>query len=111
MTHDDQSNHSATSPTNSEAVRCGDWLGGWWVVWRWCAGRTGRAEHYIRVAAFATEHIARGWVAESSCRSKDLVLPSDQLPGGGQPPSAPTLARAGQDAAITDPMPQARCQQ
>lgn len=27
MTNDDQSNQSATSPTNSEAVRSGDWLG------------------------------------------------------------------------------------
>lgn len=27
MTNNDQSNHNATSPTNSEAVRCGDWLG------------------------------------------------------------------------------------
>ena len=27
MTNTDQSNHAATSPTNSEAVRSGDWLG------------------------------------------------------------------------------------
>ncbi len=33
MTNTDQSNHAATSPTNSEAVRSGDWLGDaarWW---------------------------------------------------------------------------------
>ena len=27
MTNTDQSNHAATSPTNSEAVRSGEWLG------------------------------------------------------------------------------------
>lgn len=43
MTNGEQSSHAATSPTNSEAVRCDDWLGdtapealrapaeaGWW---------------------------------------------------------------------------------